>query len=226
MPKKTTQVEGINIEWVGHSTVGIYGKKTIYIDPFGEVLKGDEKKADLIISTHGHRDHFDVNAINSLSRKDTYLIIRPGCEKNNLTSGNIKEIAIDENYEVQGIGVKAVHAYNTKRFRSPGTPFHSEGFGMGVVVTMERVKFYYAGDTDFITPMQKLRDEKIDVAFLPIGGTYTMDIDEAVDAALTIAPKIIVPVHYNHIKGTEADPMAFKEKVEKNSKSKVIVFCW
>lgn len=223
MERKTTQVEGINVEWLGHSTVGIYGKKIIYIDPFGEVLKGDEKKADIIISTHGHRDHFDVNAINTLSKEDTYVIIRPGCEKNNLTARNIKEIGIDEKYNVEGIEVRSVDAYNTKRFRSPGTPFHPEGFGMGVVVNMQGVKFYYAGDTDFITPMQGLRDEKIDMAFLPIGGTYTMDIDEAVDAALAIEAKKIIPVHYNYIKGTEVDAIEFKQKVEKKSNTRVIV---
>ncbi len=63
MSDKTVKVGGVIIEWLGHSSVGIYGKKVIYVDPFSEVLKGAEKKADLIISTHGHRDHFDINAI-------------------------------------------------------------------------------------------------------------------------------------------------------------------
>ena len=61
----TYTIGSLTIEWLGHSSVGVYGKKTIYIDPFGEVLKGNERKADLIISTHGHRDHYDVAAIES-----------------------------------------------------------------------------------------------------------------------------------------------------------------
>jgi L-ascorbate metabolism protein UlaG (beta-lactamase superfamily) len=88
---------------------------------------------------------------------------------------------------------------------------------------LEGVKFYYAGDTDFIEPMKKLKGEKIDVALLPIGGTYTMDIDEAVEATREIEPKMVLPLHYNHIKGTEADPFEFKEKVQKASKAEVRV---
>jgi len=71
--------------------------------------------------------------------------------------------------------------------------------------------------------MTELKDERIDVAFLPIGGTYTMDIDEAVEAAFVMKPRIVIPVHYNHIKGTEADPMEFKRKLENKGESKVIV---
>ena len=88
---------------------------------------------------------------------------------------------------------------------------------------LEGVRFYYAGDTDFIEPMRKLKGEKIDVAFLPIGGTYTMDVDEAVEASREIEPRIVLPLHYNHIKGTEANPFEFKEKVEKVSKAQVLV---
>ena len=186
MTTKTVEVEGLTLEWLGHSSVGIYGKKIIYIDPFSQVVRGDEQKADLIVSTHGHGDHFDVDAINILSKPDTHIIIKSGCDKSELKTTLIKELDINEIYTFDDIEIKGVHAYNTKRFRSPGVPFHPEGFGMGILLTVEGVKFYYAGDTDFITPMEELRDEKIGVAFLPIGGTYTMDVDEAVEAALTI----------------------------------------
>ncbi len=211
------------IEWLGHSSIGIYGKRVIYIDPFSEVLRGDEKKGDLIISTHDHRDHFDANAINILSKADTYIVIKSGSKKSNLSSMHIKELDVNQNLIVEGIEIKSVHAYNTKRFRSPGTPYHPEGFGMGVIVSVEGVKVYYAGDSDFIPPMAGLKDEKIDVALLPIGGTYTMDIDEAVETALAIKPRVVIPVHYNHIKGTEADPMEFKRKLEERSESKAII---
>jgi L-ascorbate metabolism protein UlaG (beta-lactamase superfamily) len=130
---------------------------------------------------------------------------------------------IDETCKIGDIEVKGVPAYNVRRFRSPGEPFHPEGFGMGVIVVIGGVKFYYAGDTDYIPVMKDFVSENIDVAFLPIGGTYTMDLDEAAEAAEAIKPKIIVPVHYNHIKGTEADPISFKEKVEKRTKIKVLI---
>jgi len=223
MTKKIAQIAGLTIEWLGHSTVSISDKKLIYIDPFSEVLKGDELKADFVISTHGHRDHFDVNAINKLSKDSTYVIIKSGCDTSNLLSTFIKELEVNEALTVSEIDIKGVHAYNIRRFKSPDTPFHPKGFGLGVVVTVGGVKLYYAGDTDFITPMERLRDEKIDVAFLPIGGKYTMDVEEVVEAVLAIEPRIVIPVHYNHIKGTEADAFEFREKVEKRSEARVII---
>jgi len=223
MHKKRTKVEGLTVEWLGHSTVGIYGKKKIYIDPFSQVLKGDEAKADVIVSTHNHRDHFDVQAINALSKNTTLLIIKSGCDKSGLDATSIKELDIDQVYAFDDMQIKGVHAYNTSKFRSPGVPFHPEGFGMGVVLTVEGVKIYYAGDTDFINPMEKLAAEKIAVAFLPIGGTYTMDADEAAQAAWAIKPKIVIPVHYNLIEGTHANPIKFKDKVEEKGQTEVII---
>jgi L-ascorbate metabolism protein UlaG (beta-lactamase superfamily) len=223
MPRKTAEIKGLTVEWLGHNSVRIYGKKIVYIDPFSEVLKAGDEKADLIVSTHAHRDHFDVDAINKLTKDGTHVVIKSGCDRTELSSESIKEIEIDETCKIDDIEVKGVPAYNVRRFRSPGEPFHPEGFGMGAIVAVDGVKFYYAGDTDYIPVMKDFASENIEVAFLPIGGTYTMDLDEASAAAEAIKSKIIVPVHYNHLKGTEADPIAFKEKVEKMSKSKVFI---
>ena len=223
MTSNKTTIKGVTIHWIGHSTVGIYGEKTVYFDPFMEVLQGGEKIADLIVSSHGHRDHFDVAAINKLSDKDTTVIITPGCSVDDLLSPEFKVIVSGESITIGDIEIEAVPAYNVKRFRSPGTPFHPEGFGIGVILTMEGTKFYYAGDTDFIESMTGLAQAHIDVAFLPIGCTYTMNIDEAVEAVEAIQPSIVIPVHYNHITGTEADPQVFKQKTSQVSQAEVIV---
>lgn len=223
MAEKTLEIGGLIIQWLGHTSIGIYGEKVIYIDPFSEVLTGTERKADLIISTHGHRDHFDVHAINTLSKEMTHVVVKSGCEKENLLSRSTKELDINETCTIDGIDIRAVHAYNIKRFRSPGVPFHPQGFGMGVLLKVGATKLYYAGDTDFISPMKGLKDEKLDVAFLPIGGTYTMDVEEATEAALAIEPRMVVPVHFNHVKGTEADPTAFKRRTEQRTKVQVII---
>lgn len=220
---KSTYIEGLTVEWVGHSTVAIYGDKNIYIDPFSEVLETNPKPADLIISTHAHRDHFDIEAINKISKPETTVLVKKGCDKEKLTSKHILDIEIDETKFVENIEIKALHAYNIKRFRSPGVPFHPEGFGMGVLCTVEGIKFYYAGDTDYIEPMDSLKTERIDVAFLPIGGTYTMDVSDAVEAVCAIQPRKVIPVHYNYIKKTDADPTVFKEKVQKESNVEVIL---
>lgn len=223
MPTRTLKIDGLTVEWFGHSTIGIYGEKILFIDAFSDVLTGDERKADLIICTHEHGDHFDDDAINRLVKANTSVIVKSGCDRRRISAKDITELDIGQVKSVDRIEIKAVHAYNVKRFRKPGQPFHPQGFGMGVVLKIEGVKFYYAGDTDFIAPMEKLDKENIDVAFLPIGGTYTMDVDEAVEAVMAIKPATVVPVHYNHLPGTEADPERFKKEVEKRSKTKVVI---
>ena len=223
MSESKFKVRGIEIEWVGHSTVALYGDKVIYIDPFGEVLKGGEPAADIIVSSHAHRDHFDVDAINNLSGANTSLIAKSGSDFSGIKCDKVKELEIGESHVIDEVEIRAVPAFNTHRFRSEGVPFHSEGFGMGILIRVGNVKVYYAGDSDFIEPMNALKEEGVDVAILPIGGTYTMDVDEAVESVKAIQPKVAIPVHYNHIKGTEADPQAFKEKVELKTQTKVII---
>ncbi|MFQ6117110.1 MAG: MBL fold metallo-hydrolase [Candidatus Bipolaricaulia bacterium] len=177
MAGKETQIDGLQIKWIDHSTVQLKDSqgKVIYIDPFSKVLKGDEEKADLIVSTHPHFDHFDPGAINRLLKPETEVVAKKGCDLGQLKTTKAREIEVGEELEVQGVKIKAVEAYNEHRFRSPGQPFHPKGLGMGVVLEVEGKKLYYAGDTDSIPEMASLKEEALDVAFLPIGGTYTMD---------------------------------------------------
>lgn len=216
MAGKKTQMEGLTVRWIDHSTVQIKDSqgKTIYIDPFSKVLKGTEEQANLIISTHPHFDHFDPGAINQLLKPETEVVAKKGCDLKQLKTTKAREIEIGEELEAQGVKIRAVHAYNEHRFRSPGQPFHPKGLGMGVILEVEGKKLYYAGDTDSIPEMRALKDEGIDVAFLPIGGTYTMDAPEAAEAAQAIRPKVVIPTHYNFLSETRADAEEFKRKLE------------
>jgi L-ascorbate metabolism protein UlaG (beta-lactamase superfamily) len=216
MAGKETKLDGLTIRWIGHSTVQLKDSrgKIIYIDPFSEVLKGDEAKADLIVSTHAHFDHFDPQAINRLLKPETEVVAKKGCNLGSLKTAKAREIEVGQELEAQGVKVKAVPAYNVHRFRSPGQPFHPQGFGMGAVLEVEGKKLYYAGDTDSIPEMKALKREAIDVAFLPIGGTYTMDVPEAAEAAQAISPKIVIPTHYSLLAETRADPEEFRERLK------------
>ena len=216
MAGKETQIEGLTVRWIDHSTVQLKdsGGRVIYIDPFSQVLKGTEEKADLIISTHPHFDHFDPGAINQLLKDETEVVAKRGCNLGELKTDKAREIEVGEELEAQGVKIKAVPAYNEHRFRSPGEPFHPKGFGMGVILEIEGQKLYYAGDTDFIPEMRALKREALDLAFLPIGGTYTMDVPEAAEAAQAIRPQVIVPTHYNFLPATKADPEDFKKRLE------------
>lgn len=194
----------LKIQWLGHASFLIKDNgKTIYIDPYeGEY----REKADLILVSHSHFDHCDISKINKIRTDKTVIIAPSDCAKK--IGGNIRVIKPGDTVEVNSITVEVVDAYNYKRFRAPGTPFHPKGLGVGYVITVDGKRVYHAGDTDFVPEMKKLKD--IYVALLPCGGTYTMDIPEAAEAAKAINPEIAVPMHL-----FGKDPMEFKRIMEK-----------
>lgn len=190
----------MKLDWYGHSSFGIFSEgKMIYIDPYQ--LPEDPKKADLILVTHEHSDH--LANIKELRRSDTTIVGPEGCKEK---LEDIKVIEEGDQVKVKGFKVEAVSAYNFRRSRSPGNPYHPRGLGVGYIVTVEGKRIYHAGDTDLIDEMEGLN---VDIALLPIGGTYTMDVEEAINAAITIHPRVAVPMHYNTVEGTEADPEEF-----------------
>jgi len=127
----------------------------------------------------------------------------------------VRSLEPGERLPVGNITVEAMEAYNFKRFRSPGTPFHPKGLGVGYLVTIGGKTIYYAGDTDFIEEMRNLED--IYLAMLPSGGTYTMDNSEAADAAVAVKPKFVIPMH-----PLDTDLEEFKRMIEERSEIKVI----
>jgi len=200
------------VKWLGHASFQIKADgKNIYIDPYeGEYAE----KADLVLVTHPHFDHCDASKIEKVMKENTVIICPPECVSR--LSGNVKAIKPGEKIEVNGVIVEAVHAYNYKRFRSPGNPFHPKGFGNGYIITVGGKRIYHAGDTDFIPEMKDLKN--ISLALLPSGGTYTMDNPEAAEAALAIKPEAVIPMHR-----WDSDPEVFRRKVEESSDIKVIL---
>lgn len=205
------EIEGLNIVNFGHSSFMIEGSKRIYIDPY--VLPAEPKKADIILITHEHFDHFDRAKIKELLKPGTEVIIPPGCASG--LDCKFRIIREDETIELDSVKVTAVPAYNVNKFRTGKIPFHAKGEGFGYVVEMDEKRIYHAGDTDFIPEMKKV---KADIAMLPIGGTYTMDCKEAAEAANTIKPSFVIPMHYNTINETRADPEEFAKLVNKSIK--------
>jgi L-ascorbate metabolism protein UlaG (beta-lactamase superfamily) len=200
------------LKWLGHASfqINVEGK-IIYIDPYSGKYS---EKADLILVTHSHGDHCSVAKIKSIRRADTVVFAPEDCVGK--IKGPVKTLGVGEEADVDGIKINAVDAYNVKRFRSPGNPFHPKGFGVGYLITALGKTVYHAGDTDFIPEMKRLG--YVDVALLPSGGTYTMDNAEAAEAALAINPSLVIPMHR-----WDTKPDELKKKVEADSKIKVAV---
>lgn len=213
----------ITIRYLAHASFQIKtADQNIYIDPSTKNtgLKKDAfGPADLILVTHGHDDHFDKDLIKKIRNFGSPIIAPPNLKKE-IKGGIVWDLSPGQFMKmITGDGtIWATEAYNVKRVRSNGKPFHPKGFGMGLLIKLEDKYIYHAGDTDFIPEMEKLSAQKVDVALLPIGDTYTMDANEAAEAALLIKPKVAIPMHQ---KGT--DPKVFKEKVESQSDIKVVI---
>jgi L-ascorbate metabolism protein UlaG (beta-lactamase superfamily) len=205
----------VSIRSLGHASFQIKTKgKVVYIDlkKYGKVVETSEK-ADLILVTHSHADHCSAEKINKVRTKDTVVVApRQSAAK---IGGTVKTLKPGEEATFNNIKVKAIEAYNTKRFRSPGKPWHPKGYGVGYLITVEGKTIYHAGDTDLIPEMKQL--DHVDVALLPTGDKYTMDNTEAAEATIAINPKYAVPMHR-----WNTDPQQFKEKVEAKAKVKAM----
>ncbi len=196
-----------NIHWLGHDTFKVTGRDvTVFTDPF-RLKKSD--RAGIILITHDHYDHCSPDDVKRIQKEDTVIVATPDCADK--LSGDIKTVKPGDRLEVKGVLIEAVPAYNTNK------QFHPRDRNwVGYIFTVDGKRIYLAGDTDYIPEMKTLKD--IDVALLPVSGTYVMTADEAVQAALDIHPKVAVPMHYGSIVGTESDAERFagalKGKIE------------
>lgn len=195
-----------NIHWLGHDTFKITGEKTIYTDPY-KIKKKDV--ADIILITHDHFDHCVPEDVQQLQGEKTVIVTTADCAKK--LSGNIVVVKPGDKITVEGIEIEAVPAYNTNK------DFHPKQTGwVGYIFKVGGQRIYLAGDTDYIPEMKTFKD--VDIALLPVSGTYVMTAEEAVQAALDIKPKIAIPMHYDAIVGTKKDAEKFanalKGKIE------------
>jgi L-ascorbate metabolism protein UlaG (beta-lactamase superfamily) len=200
----STKIGDIEITWFGHASFKITGGGlVIYTDPF-VLPDGDLEEADLILVTHEHYDHCAVENIAGLTKGDTVVVTTRGCADQ--LDLETKVVGPGDTVIVKDVPVQAVLAYNHK------IPNHPRGRDVGMIFTLGGTTIYQAGDTDLIEEMKDVCD--IDVLLLPVGGTYTMDQDDAVKAVEAIRPGIVVPMHYNYLDATIADAARFKAEVE------------
>lgn len=167
-----------------------YNGKYIQIDPVSQYADYQSfPKADVILITHEHADHLDLQAIQAVSKNQTEVLINESGYKK-LEKGNILKNG-DETFILGDVKVEAVPAYNTTAGREMYHPRHRDN---GYVLTFDGLRIYVAGDTEDIPELKELKE--IDVAFLPVNQPYTMTVDQAARAARMFSPKVLYPYHY------------------------------
>ena len=192
-----------NIEVLYHSSIRISKNKVIYIDPFK--IDKNYNDADIVFITHDHFDHYSEEDIDKVINENTTIIIPEELLTKILRKGINKNAVItvesNKEYMVQGIKFETIPAYNTNKTFHP-----KENDWVGYIITLDGIRYYIAGDTDITEENRKV---KCDVAFVPVGGTYTMDFKEAAQLINEIQPKIAVPIHYGSVVGTKQDATDF-----------------
>lgn len=206
-----------NIEVLCHSSIRLNKEKIIYIDPFK--IDKNYNDADMIFITHDHYDHYSEEDIDKVKKDDTVIIIPKDLltktSKKGFKQNNIITVMPNEKYIVEGINFTTVPAYNINKKFHP-----KENKWIGYIIELQGNKYYIAGDTDVTEESKKV---KCDVAFVPVGGTFTMNFKEAASLINDIKPKIAIPIHYGSIVGTEQNAVDFIKLLHPTIKGTILI---
>jgi len=201
----------MEIIWLGHASfkIKMFSGRIIYLDPYN--IKDGEEKADIIVSSHTHGDHFSRSDIKKIWQEDT-ILLGPASIESSLKKFDGQGLEIGEVFAYKDLSIELFPAYTIKKITHP-----KSNNWTGTIIESAGKSVYHAGDTERIPEMKDLKKRNITVALLPCGGTYTMDFEEASDAAVDIQPEIVVPMH-----NWKKDLNSFKDiMAKKDSKIKV-----
>ena len=190
----------IRLQWLGHASFRISHDDTvIYIDPWK--ISGEPADADFVLISHSHYDHYSSQDIKKISNTKTRLIASSDVVKKENTG---QALLPDNSLQIEGLIVHGVASYN------PEKQFHPKSNNwLGYVIEIQSKHIYYAGDTDLTDEVKTLKN--VDTALLPVGGTYTMDAEQAARAAEFIKPRLAIPYHWGDIVGDNKDAIKFAE---------------
>lgn len=202
-------METNNIEVNTQSSIKIILDKIIYFDPFK--IEDNIHDADIIFITHSHYDHMSKESIEKI-KNDNTIVIAPKSLEEDISRIEFKDyIYMNPNEErvIDNISIKSIPAYNIEK------PFHPRSNNwLGYIISYSGITYYIAGDTD---KTKEAESVKCDIAFIPIGGHFTMGIDEASELVKIINPKVVIPTHYGSIVGNKSDGKDFKDSLNGSS---------
>ena len=204
----------MNITVISHASIKLSGTKIIYFDLY--LINEETHDADIIFITHDHYDHYDEESIKKVLKDDTTLVV-PKILKEQASTLTDKLIIVEANkkYEVNGITFETIPSYNHQ------APYHPKDKGyVGYNINIEKTKYYIMGDTDKIPEAYEL---ETDICFVPIGGTFTMDVEDAIDYINYIKPKKAIPIHYGSLVGDINLRNTFKDKINKEIEVEILI---
>lgn len=205
-----------NVYVNAQSSIKFIFNKIIYFDPY--LIKDDIHDADVIFITHDHYDHFDLESINNIKKDDTVIVVPSSMiDKVSTLFEHNEVLGVDANkeYSIYDFKFTPIKAYNNDK------KFHPiENNWVGYLINIDNTSYYIMGDTDDTIDA---RNVKCDVLFVPIGGTYTMNSDEAAIYTNYIKPKAVVPIHYKTVVGSIDDANNFISKLDNNIEYKLFI---
>jgi L-ascorbate metabolism protein UlaG (beta-lactamase superfamily) len=199
-------IEGVEITWLKHDAFLLKGDGIVVaIDPYE--LRSVPEKADLVLVTHDHFDHCDPNSVRLVAKPDAFIVAPQNAASK--LGKNVRVVKAGDVLTEKGVTIKVVPAYNVRPERQR---FHPKNYGgVGYLITLAGNTIYHPGDTDLIPEMDNLG--QVDIALLPVSGTYVMDAQEAAEAVKRIKPTHVIPMHYGSIVGSKADAEKFAQLV-------------
>lgn len=216
------QLEGI--EWLGHASFYFVDKtsgvRIYYIDPF-DLQQQNLEKGDLVFITHAHYDHCSFEDVKKILKEDTAVVGPIDClEQVDIVETQKFPVSPNQVYTVKDFSFQTIPAYNIHPARLSAHPRANNW--IGYIFTVNGKKIYHAGDTDYIPEMNELKNLHLDIALLPMGGKFTMDVNDAIQAANAISAKITIPMHYKRLLG-EGYKEAEKKLKQGVTNSEVII---
>ncbi len=200
-----------------HSSIKITNSKNIYFDPY--CITEENHDADYIFITHNHYDHLDIISIKNILKEDTLVIIPSSVSQKDLNlyirQEQVITVSPNQHYNTIDISFDTVPSYNIDK------EFHKKIYNwVGYIVEINNQKIYVAGDTD---NLPELHNIKCDIALVPIGGTYTMNPQEAASLINVIKPSIVIPTHYGKIVGDYKNAQEFQSLLDEDVECKILI---